>query len=278
MKVKTTILFVDDEPYVLDALSRLFRGEEYELCLAGSAKAALDSLARMPVHVVVSDFRMPGMNGGELLKIVAEEWPDTVRLILSGHTDIGSVVSAINEGQIYKFIVKPWDNIELKSAVSQAAEKYWQQASMRALAEAAVAENQALVADFLNDFDRVKQHGVYSDLSLENGALLDLIFEALLGPVVVFRNEEPVYANKEGLEFLGLSALTSISKQAENSQIGQVKSFVAALLNRNEKTSGTVIHSTEIAFARTMFRSIWQTDGTLLTLMLVQEKPVEAAR
>jgi two-component system NtrC family sensor kinase len=74
--------------------------------------------------VVISDFRMPGMNGVEFLSEVRRRWPDTVRIVLSGYADAGAVVSAINEGQIYKFVAKPWNEHELTVAVANALERY----------------------------------------------------------------------------------------------------------------------------------------------------------
>jgi YesN/AraC family two-component response regulator len=119
---KNTILCVDDEPIILKSLVRLFRKENYEIYTAENGNEALSVLEEVPIDLVVSDYRMPEMSGVELLKKVKEKYPATVRIILSGFADFNNVVSAINEGQIYRFCHKPWDNENLKVTVRQSLE------------------------------------------------------------------------------------------------------------------------------------------------------------
>lgn len=118
------ILFVDDEPNILKALRRLFIDEDdYELMIAESGDEGLKILEQEDnVSVVVSDYRMPGMNGVEFLSKVHERWPKTIRIVLSGYADTASVVEAINIGHIYKFIPKPWNDDELRVNISNAVE------------------------------------------------------------------------------------------------------------------------------------------------------------
>jgi len=119
------ILFIDDETNILRALERIFLDDEYEILTAGSAGEALEILASIsPVQVVVSDYRMPLMNGVELLRTVREKWPETIRAILSGYADTEAVVSAINDGQIYRFIPKPWNDTELRMTIAAAVKQY----------------------------------------------------------------------------------------------------------------------------------------------------------
>lgn len=116
------ILCVDDERNVLKALRRLFMDEDdYDIMLAESGEEGLEILAEEnDIRLVVSDYRMPGMNGVEFLSQVFEKWPDTIRIVLSGYADTAAVVEAINLGQIYKFIPKPWDDDELKAVIADA--------------------------------------------------------------------------------------------------------------------------------------------------------------
>jgi two-component system NtrC family sensor kinase len=118
------ILFVDDEINVLRSLERVFLEENYEILTASTGTEGFSVLQTVsPVQVVISDYRMPGMNGVDFLKEVRKLWPDTVRIVLSGYADAASIVAAINEGQIYKFIPKPWNDDELKVTVVNALER-----------------------------------------------------------------------------------------------------------------------------------------------------------
>ncbi len=120
------ILCVDDEKNVLRSLERLFMDEEYEIITALNGEEGLALLEEQPgVQLVISDYRMPGMDGVDFLRQVHERWPETIRIVLSGFADTASVVGAINEGQIYKFIPKPWDDNELKVTIAKALEVYF---------------------------------------------------------------------------------------------------------------------------------------------------------
>ncbi len=124
MAEEIKILCVDDERNVLKSLRRLFMDEDnYEIFIAESGAEGLEVLAEEgDIRMVISDYRMPEMNGVEFLRQANEKWPETMRIVLSGYADTASVVEAINEGQIYKFIPKPWNDEELLSTVSAALE------------------------------------------------------------------------------------------------------------------------------------------------------------
>ncbi|MBD1842296.1 response regulator [Cyanobacteria bacterium FACHB-63] len=121
---KTKMLVVDDEPDNLDLLYRTFR-REFNVLKAESGIHALQVLAQEgEVAVIISDQRMPEMKGTEFLSRTVPEFPDTMRIILTGFTDVEDLVEAINSGQVYKYITKPWDPNELKAVVQRAAETY----------------------------------------------------------------------------------------------------------------------------------------------------------
>ncbi|MCK4622775.1 MAG: response regulator [Desulfuromonadales bacterium] len=124
MDEQIKILCVDDERNVLKSLRRLLMDEDqYDILLAESGAEGLEIMAEEgDVRLVISDYRMPEMNGVEFLREVTARWPDSVRIVLSGFADTAAVVEAINEGQIYKFIPKPWNDEELKTAISTALE------------------------------------------------------------------------------------------------------------------------------------------------------------
>jgi len=126
MEQGVKILFVDDEENILRALNRLFIDEDdYTILTASSGAEGLEILERETgIMLVVSDYRMPGMNGVEFLREVHNRWPECVRIVLSGYADTAAVVEAINEGQIYKFIAKPWNDEEIKGSIFGAIDNY----------------------------------------------------------------------------------------------------------------------------------------------------------
>jgi signal transduction histidine kinase/DNA-binding response OmpR family regulator len=123
-KAKPKILVVDDEPDNLDLLYRTFhRG--YKVFRADSGQEALEILIQQPdVAVIISDQRMPRMSGTEFLSIAAEQYPDAIRILLTGYTDVEDLVEAINAGKVFKYVTKPWDALELTAIVQQAIETH----------------------------------------------------------------------------------------------------------------------------------------------------------
>jgi FixJ family two-component response regulator len=119
-----TLLVVDDEPNVLKAIRRLFAGADYDILTAESGEAGLRFFESHTFHLVISDYRMPGMNGVQFLSKVKELYPETIRIILSGYADVAAIVEAINDGQIYKFLAKPWNDQELLTAVRRSCEHF----------------------------------------------------------------------------------------------------------------------------------------------------------
>ncbi len=117
------ILLVDDEPMVLEALKRALRKEGYELAGANSAEQGLDILAKEKIDVVVSDEMMPGMAGSDFLGIVYSEYPETIRILLTGHPNLDTAIRAINKSQVYRFLIKPCSAIELSITIRQALQQ-----------------------------------------------------------------------------------------------------------------------------------------------------------
>ncbi len=119
-----TILLVDDETNILSALKRALRRDGYTILTANSGEEGLALLAQHEVGVVISDQRMPHMTGVELLRTVKTLYPKTLRIVLSGYTELESITSAINEGAIYKFLTKPWDDDLLRDNIREAFQYY----------------------------------------------------------------------------------------------------------------------------------------------------------
>ncbi len=112
-----TLLIVDDEDHILLALELLLRRAGYHVVTAHNANDALDVMRQQPISLVISDERLPDMLGRELLREIQKNWPDTIRVTLTGYANVDSVLAAINEGHVFQFLVKPWDDEELKAVV-----------------------------------------------------------------------------------------------------------------------------------------------------------------
>ncbi len=119
-----TILIVDDEPNVANALKRVFRQENYRVLTSLNGQEALDLLAKETCQLMISDYMMPVMNGAELLRKVKKNYPEMIRIMLTGHADTDAVMSAIKDGAVYKFILKPWNDDDLRITVALALEQF----------------------------------------------------------------------------------------------------------------------------------------------------------
>jgi len=129
------VLLVDDEPAVLEGIQRLLR-KQYEITLATGPQAALDAIdPARPFAVVVSDMRMPGMNGAELLSRFYERTPDTVRMLLTGQADLDAAISAVNDGHLFRFLTKPCPHERFAPALAAAVEQHRLITSERVLLE-----------------------------------------------------------------------------------------------------------------------------------------------
>jgi len=113
------LLFVDDESRILISLKAIFRAD-YEVTIAEGGSAALDALKKEKFDVIVSDQRMPGITGVEVLRAAREAQPQAIRMLLTGYSDLNAIIASINEGEIFRFIPKPWVNSELRETVAAA--------------------------------------------------------------------------------------------------------------------------------------------------------------
>ncbi len=141
---KPGVLFVDDEVNILKAIVRLFRKEPVRVYTASSAAQALAILESESIQVVVSDQRMPGTPGVKLLALVRERFPEIVRIMLTGYTEIDVAIEAINQGQIYRLMTKPWSDHELRTTVRQALDDWSMREEIRRLNHIAQLQNAKL--------------------------------------------------------------------------------------------------------------------------------------
>ncbi len=197
-KPRRTLLLVDDEGNIISALKRLLRTQDFRILTANSGQAGLDVLAENPVDVIISDQRMPGMTGVEFLGKAKDLYPDTVRIVLSGYTELHSVTDAVNQGAIYKFLTKPWDDDQLLGHIDEAFRHKGMADENRRLSLVVSTANQelALANRRLEELLLQKQQQIIRD-----EVSLDIVREALqqipLAVIGIDDSDTIVFANDE---------------------------------------------------------------------------------
>ncbi len=183
------VLFVDDERNILRTLRRLCRREPYEVLLAASGEEALEILADTPAEVIISDYRMPGMTGVELLARAKQLIPDSVRIVLSGFADTEAVLEAINKGEVYRYLAKPWDDHELLTTIRQGLEHHALLAQNRELTERTRRQNAQL--QLLNE----NLESIVAERTRALGLSQDILEHLPVGVVGISREGEVVLTN-----------------------------------------------------------------------------------
>jgi EAL domain-containing protein (putative c-di-GMP-specific phosphodiesterase class I)/FixJ family two-component response regulator len=161
------LLLLDDEPNILRALRRVFRAQALTVHTAQTPDEAFELLARHPVGVVMSDQRMPLMRGTDFLARVKNLYPDTVRIVLSGYTELQSVTDAINEGAIYKFLTKPWNDVQLNEEIDQAFRQFEMVAEGHRLQQRLRDSNKLLESRLLQNKERLHREEAALDVTHE---------------------------------------------------------------------------------------------------------------
>lgn len=222
------ILCVDDEKNVLRALQRVFLDDDYEFFTAVSGPEGLDILDREPgIRVVISDYRMPEMNGVDFLREVHIRYPETVRIVLSGYADTAAVVDAINEGQIYKFIPKPWNDDELRVTINNALEMYSLHARNRQLMEELRNSNEELRIMNDNLENLVSQRT--AELTFRNRVLasaqniLHSLPQAVIG---IDRADQVVYCNEKAYQFLSTFSRDLVGNDRQSALPAEINRFI----------------------------------------------------
>jgi DNA-binding NtrC family response regulator len=177
--MSNAILLVDDEPQVLKALTRCLMDDGYEILTADSAEAGLALAHAHPFKVVISDQRMPGMSGTEFLALMHLRYPQTVRMLLTGHASVDAAMLAVNQGNISRFLIKPWDNLELRLAVRMAIEKHDLEMENRKLLALVRTQSKQLLEiekkhPEITEFDRARD-GSYQLNELDDEEVRDLL-------------------------------------------------------------------------------------------------------
>lgn len=235
MDIKATILFVDDEENILSALKRLMRKAPFHTLFANSGAEALDILEEQAVDVVVSDMKMPEMSGDQLLSEVARLYPETVRIVLSGFSEENLVMSAINDGRIWGFIHKPWNDAELRQSLDQAV--FTQQViAERALLRHTLNKYKAAQKEHFMDFigSSVPMQMVYTciEKAAPSSASVFVTGESGTGKELVARAIHQLSPRKEQ-PFIALNCAAIPSELMESEIFGHVKgAFSGAVANR----------------------------------------------
>lgn len=196
------LLVIDDEPSILSSLRRQFR-RNYDVHIANSAKEGLELMKKHPIQVIISDQRMPGMSGGEFFTQVKHEYPDATRLLLTGYADIQAVIEAINDGNIYRYITKPWDPVELDTIVREAFSRHNLIVRNKELMNELVEANQDLEK-------RVNERTLeLTKLNKEKDRMIGIVAHDLRGPLGTIKMCHDVIAenstdNETRKEFLGV--------------------------------------------------------------------------
>lgn len=257
------ILCVDDEINVLHALERFFLDDEYEIVIATSGEEGLRILEEEgPFRIVISDYRMPVMNGVEFLKEVYTRWPETIRIVLSGYADAGAIVAAINEGHIYKFIPKPWNEEELRFTVNNSLERYQLQKANRELLTALSRANEELEQKVL---ERT------SDLELRNTAMLfsQLLLNALpVGVVGIDSNGMIAQCNQAALGNMRQLCGDFIGGDISQCSCPELRELVAAAQKEGPQTVEIDIAGRRVRVIGTSFTAI----GSEAVVLVFQDR------
>ncbi len=242
------ILFVDDEKNVLKSLERVFLDDDYEIITATSGSEGLNVLEKNPhIQLIISDYRMPGVNGVDFLRKVYERWPDTVRIVLSGYADTAAVVSAINEGRIYKFIPKPWNDDELKGTISNAIERYFLAQKNHQLTRT-IADRNIELEKLNGNLEKMVSERT-SELMFQNNVLarsqniLDALPIAVLG---IDPDGLVVQCNRKGIELLNRGEASIIGEDRINILTKEMNDFVDRVGKKESFSGYFSIGNTEI--------------------------------
>jgi len=247
---RVRILCIDDERNVLRCIRRMFLDDDIEVITAGSGEEGLKALAEVsPIHLVISDYRMPGMDGVDFLKQVYDRWPETIRIVLSGYADIASIVEAVNKGHIYQFIPKPWNEDELRFAISNALDTYFLQKKNVELTKDLKKVNDELRVINQNLESMVEERTL--EIQFQNKVLKmsQNILDALPVGVVGMDSEELVVQcnqKAKGILFDGEEYYFGMNRRSFLPE--EINAVIDRVLIEGEISGSTVIHGTQIHY------------------------------
>ncbi|MCB0422576.1 MAG: hybrid sensor histidine kinase/response regulator, partial [Bdellovibrionales bacterium] len=242
---KPNLLVVDDEIDSVDALERLFR-KKFQVFKATSGKEALQIVKDHPLSIIISDQRMPKMTGVEFLKKSLELQPDAIRILLTGYTDVESVIESINSGEIYKYATKPWDPIDLTNTVDKAYEKFYLRQELKEKNESlqqALEELKTLDAS-KTQFMILINHELKTPLTVMS-SFLELLMETSLD------EEQQLYLkkikqSKDQFQYITERVLSLISAQTEQEKVKKEKVLLKEIIDEAVKQVDEELHKKEL--------------------------------
>ncbi|MBN2261574.1 MAG: hybrid sensor histidine kinase/response regulator [Prolixibacteraceae bacterium] len=206
------LLVIDDEPEIVKALSRQFR-RTYNVFSSTNAEEAFHILENEHIQVVISDQRMPGMNGVEFFERIKHKYPDALKLILTGYSDIEAVIGAINEGQVFRYVTKPWNPEELNIIIKEAFEKHELITNNRKLMQQLQDANETLehkVQERTKELEKANQKLI--ELNSEKNRYIGMVAHDLRNPIGV----------AESFSALLIEDLHVIDKNTEREYLGHI--------------------------------------------------------
>jgi response regulator RpfG family c-di-GMP phosphodiesterase len=251
---KRYLLCVDDERSILNSLKRRLRNEDYELIFTENGEDGLIKLSEYPVHVVISDQRMPEMTGTQFLQRVKELYPDTIRVILSGYAEVNSILDSINKGEVFRFLMKPWNDEELKTVIRQCFEQYDLLKTNKELMEKVKEQNERLscINESLEGkvFERTKTLQLIQD-----------IFNNITMPVIGIDPEKLlVVTNNAAIEKFSHLASLNIGTEIDNVLPGELVDVIEKCMTQKSNHPGFV------------FR--WKNDTVMANISLLEENKI----
>jgi len=264
-----TLLLVDDEENILSSLTRLFRRAGYTIFQANSGKEGIEILKEHNIGVIISDQRMPEMTGSEFLSKVKLTHPDTIRIVLSGYTELKSITDAINEGAIYKFLTKPWDDSLLQKNVAEAFETYEMKQQNECLNEELRAAYDSLeqVNKALNKNVEIKTEEAALNMHVLN--IAQEVLESMPAGVIGIANDGVVaITNKLSEKWIANGVGTIIGSLAENSLPNTMYELYKNFLENNEERCETITlpDSLKLEVRCSKLGKSSSSDGTVLVL------------
>jgi YesN/AraC family two-component response regulator len=264
-----SLLLVDDEENILSSLTRLFRREGYTIYRANSGQEGIEVLKENTVGVIVSDQRMPEMTGSEFLSKVKLTYPDTIRIVLSGYTELKTITAAINEGAIYKFLTKPWNDELLKQHVAEAFELYEMKMENECLNEELKVAYASLeqVNKTLNQ--NVEEKTDEAALNMHVLSIAQEVLENMPAGILGISNDGVVaITNKLSEKWIGNGTGPVIGSMAKDSLPNDLFDLYKKLSENNEELSETILlpDSLNLEVRCSQLGKISSSDGAVLVL------------